>query len=233
MYPFICTIPFPSQNLEEDNGPGIYAIPCLPYMNPTAGFSPNTLIPLRYKIPTQESTAGVNEQHGQEVRQQQGPQRQAVVRRFHFAIQIDLALILKLAAVVFLLSQDGPKHKLILMMLCASLVYLYRTGVLAPFIRWLQQAGAPPQPRQLVQPQNGHPVVGHGDANYPQPDQNVGVERQNQHPPTEGQERPAANENPLEPEGGRGINWWLIVKEIQVFIIGFVTSLIPGLHNND
>ncbi|RZS03310.1 hypothetical protein BHM03_00033478 [Ensete ventricosum] len=53
MYPFICTIPFPSQNLEEDdNGPGIYAIPCLPYMNPTAGFSPNTLIPLRYKIPT-------------------------------------------------------------------------------------------------------------------------------------------------------------------------------------
>ncbi|KAJ8470554.1 hypothetical protein OPV22_024897 [Ensete ventricosum] len=206
MYPFICTIPFPSQNLEEDdNGPGIYAIPCLPYMNPTAGFSPNTLIPLRYKIPTrQESTAGVNEQHGQEVRQQQGPQ-----------------------------SQDGPKHKLILMMLCASLVYLYRTGVLAPFIRWLQQAGAPPQPRQLVQPQNGHPVVGHGDANYPQPDQNVGVERQNQHPPTEGQERPAANENPLEPEGGGGINWWLIVKEIQVFIIGFVTSLIPGLHNND
>lgn len=72
----------------------------------------------------QESTGGANEQHGQEVRQQQGPQRQAVVRRFHFAIQIDLGLILKLAAVVFLLSQDGSKHRLILMMLCASLVYL-------------------------------------------------------------------------------------------------------------
>ncbi|CAL9210766.1 unnamed protein product [Musa hybrid cultivar] len=234
MYPFMYTRPFPSQNLEEDDsGPGIYAIPCLPYMSPMAGFSPNTLIPLRYKIPTrQESTGGVNEQHGQEVRQQQGPQRQPVVRRFQFAIQIDLGLILKLAAVVFLLSQDGSKHRLILMMLCASLVYLYRTGVLAPFIRWLQQAGAPPQPRQLVQPQNDHPV-GHGDANNPQPDQNVGVERQNQHhQPTEGQERPAANENQPEPEGGRGINWWLIVKEIQVFIIGFVTSLIPGFHNN-
>ncbi|URE16861.1 hypothetical protein MUK42_10483 [Musa troglodytarum] len=126
MYPFMYTRPFPSQNLEEDdNGPGIYAIPWLPYMSPMAGFSPNTLIPLRYKIPTrQESTGGANEQHGQEVRQQQGPQRQAVARRFHFAIQIDLALILKLAAVVFLLSQDGSKHKLILMMLCASLVYL-------------------------------------------------------------------------------------------------------------
>lgn len=53
MYPFMYTRPFPSQNLEEDDsGPGIYAIPCLPYMSPMAGFSPNTLIPLRYKIPT-------------------------------------------------------------------------------------------------------------------------------------------------------------------------------------
>ncbi|WOL19023.1 hypothetical protein Cni_G27820 [Canna indica] len=239
MYPYMSTRMFPSQNPEEnDHGPGIYAIPYYSSMSPMAGFPPSTLIPLRYKIPTTpNSTSGANEEHGQEVRQQQGqqqgPQRPVVVRRFHFAFQVDLGLIVKLAAVVFLLSQDGSKHKLILLMLCASLIYLYRTGVLAPLIRWLQQAGAPPaQPRQHAHAQAQNGLVGHVDANNPQPEQNFGAERHNPDHPAEDQERPHVNENQPEPEGGRGFNWWLIVKEIQVFVIGFLTSLIPGFQNN-
>jgi len=46
------------------------------------------------------------------------------VRRFHFAFQLDLALIIKLAAVVFLFSQEGSKQRLFLLILFASLIYL-------------------------------------------------------------------------------------------------------------
>lgn len=60
---------------------------------------------------------------GQQQQQQQpAPQRQ--VRRFQIAIQIDLLLILKLAAVIFLVHQDGSRQRLIVLVICASLVYL-------------------------------------------------------------------------------------------------------------
>lgn len=36
----------------NENGAGLYAIQCLPYTSPLAGFSPKTLIPLKYNIPT-------------------------------------------------------------------------------------------------------------------------------------------------------------------------------------
>lgn len=49
----------------------------------------------------------------------------------------------------------------------------------------------------------------------------------------ENQDPPAANENQREPEGGNGFNWWGIVKEIQLFVVGFIASLLPGYHNND
>jgi hypothetical protein len=64
------------------------------------------------------------EEHGQDARQQNDPQRQVVVRRFHFAFQLDLVLIIKLAAVVFLFSQEGSKQRLFLLILFASLIYL-------------------------------------------------------------------------------------------------------------
>lgn len=69
-------------------------------------------------------SGGATDEHGQEVRQQHGPQRQVVVRRFHFAFQLDLGLIIKLAAMVFLLSHDGSPQKLVLLVLFALLVYL-------------------------------------------------------------------------------------------------------------
>nr|XP_029118625.1 uncharacterized protein LOC105039325 isoform X3 [Elaeis guineensis] len=153
------------QNTENnDHGPGIYAVPVHPFMGPMIEFPPNTLIPLKYNIPT------------------------------------------------------------------------YQTGALNPVIRWIRRAGAPPQPRPPVQPDNGPPVA-RDDGNNPQPGENPAAENQNQNQnvdqPMENQDPPAANENQREPEAGNGFNWWGIVKEIQLFVVGFVASLLPGYHNND
>lgn len=69
---------------------------------------------------------GEQGQPGEQPQQQQqaGPQRQ-VVRRFQIAIQLDILLILKLAAVIFLFNQDGSRQRLTLLVFFASLVYLY------------------------------------------------------------------------------------------------------------
>lgn len=39
------------------------------------------------------------------------------------------------------------------------------------------------------------------------------------------------NENAV--EGGQGNRLWVIVKEIQMIVFGFITSLLPGFHNVD
>ncbi|KAG2315647.1 hypothetical protein Bca4012_066464 [Brassica carinata] len=44
--------------------------------------------------------------------QQPAHQRQVVVRRFDIAFQVDIFLILKLAAVIFLFNQDGSRQRL-------------------------------------------------------------------------------------------------------------------------
>lgn len=75
------------------------------------------------------SEAGPNgENQGQAAQQQHqqqqpAPQRQ-VVRRFQLALHIDLLLMLKLAAVIFLFNQDGSKQRFIVLVLFASIVYL-------------------------------------------------------------------------------------------------------------
>ncbi|URD85808.1 hypothetical protein MUK42_26669 [Musa troglodytarum] len=230
--PLILPGMLPMQNPDyNEHGSGIYAIPHLPYTRPMAGFSPNTLIPLKYNIPTRPSSGGASDEHGQEARQQHGPQRQVAVRRFHLAFQLDLGLIIKLAAMVFLLSQDGSPQKLVLLIFFASLVYLYQTGALAPFIHWLQQAGAPPRLQAPIRLQNG-PPVGRDGQNDPQPVENHGVDDQNRNQPAENQEQPDTNDNHPEPEG-HGNNFWGVVKEIQLFVVGFLTSLLPGFHNNN
>ena len=55
---------------------------------------------------------GQGTQQPQRQQQQAGPQRQVVVRRFQIAFQLDLLLILKLAAVIFLFNQDGSRQRL-------------------------------------------------------------------------------------------------------------------------
>lgn len=60
----------------------------------------------------------------QRQQQQPAPQRQIVVRRFQIAFQLDLLLIVKLAAVIFLFNQDGSRQRLVVLIFFASLVYL-------------------------------------------------------------------------------------------------------------
>ncbi|XP_029128334.1 uncharacterized protein LOC114916206 [Cajanus cajan] len=107
--------------------------------------------------PSSEAAAA-SENQGQTGQQQQAqqpqpaPQRQVVVRRFQIAFQIDLFLMLKLAAVIFLFNQDGSRERLVVLVFFAALVYLYQTGALTPIIRWLsrgmQRATTPPHHRE-------------------------------------------------------------------------------------
>ncbi|CAN6482690.1 unnamed protein product [Victoria cruziana] len=107
-------------------------------------------------------------------------------------------------------SQDGSKERLFFLLLFASIIYLYQTGALTPVIRWLsqwvQQAIAPPQP----------PVRQRNEQD-PAPEGNAGAENVNQ---------PNA-------DAVNGGNWWGIAKEIQMIVVGFITSLLPGFHNVD
>ncbi|KAF5200826.1 transmembrane protein [Thalictrum thalictroides] len=225
------------QNQEHPNrGAGIYAVPVHSYMGTMSGFPSNTnLIPLTYSIPTRTSSTeggAVSEGHGQEGHQQHAPQRQVVVRRFHFAFQLDLLLILKLAAVIFVFNQDGSRQRLILLLIFALLVYLYQTGALTPLIRWLSQgmhrAAAPPQPRPPVRAENVHGAVGPDGENVARAEGQAGAEIVNQ---AENDNRPVENGNQAEAVEGNGVNWRIIVKEIQMIVVGFITSLLPGFHN--
>ncbi|XP_038698363.1 uncharacterized protein LOC119995952 isoform X2 [Tripterygium wilfordii] len=242
MYPGLVPGLNPLQNQEQMNhGAGIYAVPVLPYMAPTTGLYSNTLIPLTYNIPTSSPEAGSGESgQGQQQQQQQAaPQRQVVVRRFQIAFQLDLLLILKLAAVIFLFNQDGSRQRLFVLVLFASLVYLYQTGALTPLIRWLSQgmqraAAPPPHPRPAVRAENAPAAGGQVNENAPLAEGQAGAENDNRPIGDGNQAVENGNENVAEPgvvNGGH--RWWGIVKEIQMIVFGFITSLLPGFHNID
>lgn len=243
MYPALVPGLNTLQNQEQVNrGAGIYAVPVLPYMGPVAGLPSNTLIPLTYNIPTRQSTdtATVGEERGQmgpqqQQQQQPAPQRQVIVRRFEIAFQLDLLLILKLAAVIFLFNQDGSRQRLVVLVFFASLIYLYQTGALTPIVRWLSQgmtrAAAPPHPpRPAVRAENV-PAAGRlGAVNAAVAEGQPEAQVENQ--PANDVNGAVENENVAEPGGGNGANhWWGIVKEIQMIVFGFISSLLPGFHN--
>ncbi|MBA0754294.1 hypothetical protein Gohar_001695 [Gossypium harknessii] len=229
------------QNQEQMNrGAGIYAVPVLPFMGHVSGIPSNNLIPLTYNIPTRSVTEagaaaedqGQGAQQPQHQQQQVGPQRQVVVRRFQIAFQLDLLLILKLAAVIFLFNQDGSRQRLAVLVFFASLVYLYQTGALTPLIRWLsqgmQRAAAPPHPPRPAARAENVPAAGR------QGNENVAVAAgaENENRPADDGNQAVENENEPEPGlGNAGNQWWGIVKEIQMIVFGFITSLLPGFHN--
>ncbi|CAN0910667.1 SH3 domain-containing protein 3 [Linum grandiflorum] len=93
---------------------------------------------------------------------------------------------------------------------------------LTPLVRWLsqnmQRAAAPPQPPRAAGRAEDALAEGEGeDENRGVQDGNVGAE---------------GNEN-IEGGGGGGNRWWGIVKEVQMIVFGFITSLLPGFHNID
>ncbi|XP_059461613.1 uncharacterized protein LOC132190594 [Corylus avellana] len=229
------------QNQEQINrGSGIYAVPVFSCMGHVTGLPSNTLVPLTYNIPTRQSpeAGSVGEERGQAGQQQQqpAPQRQVVVRRFQIAFQLDLLLILKLAAVIFLFNQDGSRQRLVVLVFFASLVYLYQTGALTPIVRWLsqgmQRAAAPP-PRPAVGAENVPPAARQGVENAAVAEGQPGAQVENQ--AGDGGNQAVENENVAEAGGGNGgaNHWWGIVKEIQMIVFGFITSLLPGFHNID
>ncbi|CAH8364287.1 unnamed protein product [Eruca vesicaria subsp. sativa] len=222
---------------HTNRGAGVYAVPVHQFGgNVGGGVSSNYLIPLTYNVPTTRPSNGTEAggenqaQAGQGQQQQQQPahQRQVVVRRFEIAFQLDIFLILKLAAVIFLFHQDGSRQRLALLVISATIIYLYQTGALAPLIRWLSQgmhrAAVPPRaPRPAARVDN--------DPAAAMP--------LNQDAVPEGQENEAgdgnranANEN-VDAGRQQGNQWWGIVKEIQMIVFGFITSLLPGFHNID
>ncbi|XP_077236808.1 uncharacterized protein LOC143878403 isoform X2 [Tasmannia lanceolata] len=109
----------------------------------------------------------------------------------------------------------------------------YQTGALTPFIRWvsrgMHRAAAPLQPQPVVRAENG-PAIRPEDNNAPQPERNPGVQNENQARDNANQSR--ENENPPEPGRDGGVNWWQIAKEIQMIIVAFVTSLLPGFQDH-
>ncbi|XP_076913157.1 uncharacterized protein LOC143571680 [Bidens hawaiensis] len=237
MFPIMYPVLVPQDNGQEqpDHGPGIYAVPTFPnsFM---AGFPSNTLIPFTYNVPTgpSPSEAGTQgEEQGQAGQQlQAGQQRQVVVRRFQIAIHVDLMLLFKLAAVIFLFNQDGSRKRLVLLIFVASLIYLYQTGALAPLIRWLsqgmQRAGAPlqqPRPPAVRADNVPAPVARQENENAPLLDGQAGGENENR----------VVNEGEANEENANNNRWWAwgIVKEIQLIVFGFITSLLPGFHNID
>lgn len=247
-YPTLAPSLSNSQNQDQTNrGAGVYAVPVSPYIGSFSGFQSNTLIPLTYNIPTRRvgEVGSTGEEQGQVGHQQQNPQqqpapqRQVVVRRFQIAIQLDLLLILKLAAVIFLFNQDGSRQRLVVLVFFASLIYLYQTGALAPLIRWLsqgmQRAAAPPhRPRPAVVAENAPPAAGQGNENQPlAADGQAGAENENRAVEDDGNQA-AENQNAAERGAENGANhWWGIVKEIQMIVFGFISSLLPGFHNID
>ncbi|KAJ0250862.1 Transmembrane protein [Hirschfeldia incana] len=222
---------------HTNRGAGVYAVPVHQFGGHVAGLPSNYLIPLTYNVPTtrpgNETEAGGENQaqggQGQQQQQQPAGQREVVVRRFEIAFQLDIFLILKLAAVIYLFNQDGSRQRLAVLVIFATIIYLYQTGALAPFIRWLSQgmhrAAIPPPPPRAQRP------AARAD-NDP-----AAAMPLNQDAAPEGQENEAgdgnranANEN-VDAAGQQGNQWWGIVKEIQMIVFGFITSLLPGFHN--
>ncbi|KAL4325965.1 hypothetical protein GQ457_11G018170 [Hibiscus cannabinus] len=241
MYPGIIPGLASLQNQEQMNrGAGIYAVPVQPFMGQIAGIPSNNLIPFTCNIPTRSVTEagttvleqGQGAQPPQHQQQQVGPQRQVVVRRIQIAFQLDLLLILKLAAVIFLFNQDGSRQRLAVLVFFASLVYLYQTGALTPLIRWLsqgmQRAAAPPHPPRPAARAENIPAAGRqGEENAA-----LAAGAENENRPADDGNQAAENENEADPAlGNPGNQWWGIVKEIQMIVFGFITSLLPGFHN--
>ena len=58
----------------------------------------------------------------------------------------------------------------------------------------------------------------------------AGEENENQ--PADDANQVIENENAADPGlENAGNHWWGIVKEIQMIVFGFITSLLPGFHN--
>ncbi|KAL9686278.1 hypothetical protein QQ045_023734 [Rhodiola kirilowii] len=242
MYPaFIPNFAINDYQEHSNRGAGLYAVPVLPFAGPVIGPVPNSLIPLTYSVPTAspsvtEATGQENEPVGQQgapAQQQGGPEGQVIVRQFQIAINLDLSLLVKLIALIYLFHQDGSRQRLALLVFLSSIVYLYQTGALEPLTRWLSRSlNRVPQPARP--PRDALPP---DDVNLANENADV-AERRRAEGENENQadgDVQGANNQPAEEEQGRhNVNpLWGLMKEIQIIVLGFITSLLPGFQHVD
>ncbi|CAM8897408.1 unnamed protein product [Rhodiola kirilowii] len=234
-------------NQEHSNrGAGLYAVPVLPFAGSLTGPIPNNLIPFTYTVPTTTSSSGSGEsgqenepvgQQGVQPQQQGGPEGQVIVRQFQIAINVDLPLLLKLVAVIYLFHQDGSRRRLALLVFFASIVYLYQTGALAPLTRWLSRSlNRVPQPARP--PRDALPLddANLGNDNAALAERRLDGERVLEAENHDQANQPGVNNGPAEEEaaGQQNANpLWGLMKEIQIFVLGFITSLLPGFQHLD
>lgn len=152
-----------------------------------------------------------------------GPQQ--VVRRIHIAIRLDLVLILKLAFVVFLFGKDGTWKRTLVLCASAVGVYLYQTGILAPLLRMLSSWTE--RVLGMGQAQGGAQQAAEEAQRIPRPGQpelqeEPGLEIQNNELGERRGERGGAHAQGPRQRG--------ILQEIAAFVIGFVSSLMPGFQ---
>lgn len=154
------------------------------------------------------------------------PDQRRVVRRFQVGIQLDLLLLLKLAVIVFVFNQDGSKDRLLLLLGLACVIYLYQTSSLAPLLRWIAERA-----QQFMTPP-------HNVAQAPPNAQRAPDAQAREAPGAEvanpAAEEPAAGEAapeaPAEGANAQQGPFLAFVKEVQMLVVGFVTSLLPGFH---
>ncbi|VVA99591.1 unnamed protein product [Arabis nemorensis] len=107
----------------------------------------------------------------------------------------------------------------------------YQTGALRPFVRWLSRvmhrAAAPPRPQRNVVRADNDPPAAARPLNDNAVPEGQGREE------NEAGNRANANENENVVGLEAGNHWWGIVKEIQMIVFGFITSLFPGFHNHN
>eukprot|EP00899_Mesostigma_viride_P012017 jgi/Mesvir1/20816/Mv07916-RA.2 len=117
---------------------------------------------------------------------------------------VNLKLIMKLVVLVFIMSQDGSRQKVLFWCLAAFLIYLYQIGALTPLRRWLMVLNNNPAMR----------VVPGG-------------------PGAAGANNDAAGAN--NPPGPRTLGGMIMgaLWELQVLILGFFTSLLPGWNMHE
>uniref|UniRef100_A0A7N0TGH3 Uncharacterized protein n=1 Tax=Kalanchoe fedtschenkoi TaxID=63787 RepID=A0A7N0TGH3_KALFE len=140
----------------------------------------------------------------------------------------------KLVAVIYLFHQDGSRQRLALLVFLASIVYLYQTGALAPLTRWLSRSlNRVPQPARPPRDALPPDDLNLGNENAPLAERRPEGENENQ---ADGDGiAPGVNNQPAEEEpGGRNGNpLWGLMKEIQIIVLGFITSLLPGFQHLD
>eukprot|EP00850_Spirogloea_muscicola_P006151 SM000029S10446 [mRNA] locus=s29:269808:270562:+ [translate_table: standard] len=142
-------------------------------------------------------------------------------------------LILKLAVVVFIFNQHGSWQNFVLLSFAATLIYLYKKGVLPPLLRHLadgaQRALGMPAPPPAGVPRAPPAAAAPGQDMAAGGEQAAAAAADGQGPAPPAATAAAAGAAATG-GGGAGIG---VLKELQLLVVGFFASLLPGFQGPD